>query len=133
MRVQYSAEKRQLFLILFPLGTVIFYVLKKKSLEKSLHIIPGDTEDFLSSLYFSVIPEFPIMGMSIIDTESILSKETQPKFLFLFLKWNNLCGFYMKQAKKSKNTRHCYWGGWSYKRTKGRIYNIRMVLKEYRP
>lgn len=113
-RVQYSAEKRQIFLILFPLGTVIFYVLKKKSLEKSLNIIPGDTEDFLSSLYFSVIPDFPIMGMSIIVTESILSKETQPKIeqlLFLFLKWNNLSGFYMKQAKKSKNTRHCYLGG----------------------
>lgn len=48
----------------------------KKSLEKSLNIIPGETEDVLSSLYFSVIPEFFIMGMSIIDTESILSKET---------------------------------------------------------
>lgn len=54
------------------------------------------------------------MDMSIIDTESIWSKETQPKmeqFLFLFLKWNNISGFYMKQAKKSKNTRHCYLGG----------------------
>lgn len=107
-RVQYSTEKRKIFLILFPLGTVIFYVLKK-SLEKSLNIIPGETEDVLSSLYFSVIPEFSIMGTSIIDTGSILSKETQPKmeqFLFLFLKRDNISGFYMEQAKKSKNTRH---------------------------
>lgn len=106
--MQYSTEKRKIFLILFPLGTVIFYVLKI-SLEKSLNIIPGETEDVLSSLYFSVIPEFSIMGTSIIDTESILSKETQPKmeqFLFLFLKRDNISGFYMEQAKKSKNTRH---------------------------
>lgn len=54
------------------------------------------------------------------------------QFLFLFLKWDNISGFYMKQAKKSKNTRHCYLGE-SYKRTKGRIDNTRMVLKEYRP
>lgn len=51
----------------------------KKSLEKSLNIITGETEYFLSSLYFSVVSEFPIMGMLIIDTEPILSRDRKPK------------------------------------------------------
>lgn len=58
--------------------------------KQSLNIITRETEHFLSSLFFSAMSEFPIVGTLIIDTESIFFKDTWPKMeQLLFLNGTN--------------------------------------------